>query len=219
MRPPARPSRPRRLLSVKVDAPELPVAAAVEFAPRVHHQHVVADDEVALFPSVVVRYASVVQRSVDGLAYRLALGLVAAVNGNVGGFKLRLALRPRLVVAQAGRARRWVRLDEGDAPEGRVAKRRRRNRPGLADQAIERVSRRQAPKDLPRRGKDGEAGGAGRRRGGGEELESYWFDDFVSRPLVMGRVGGGGGTHRGGMEMIVSLPSLPVMLAVLNKPS
>ena len=52
--------------------PQLTITSGREVASSMHGQDVVANQQITLLPSVVVRYATVVQETVKGIAYRLA---------------------------------------------------------------------------------------------------------------------------------------------------
>lgn len=65
-----------------------------------HHQDVVADNQVSLLPSMVVGNPPIVKSGVNGFTNSLAAGLVVVFDVDLGGVELGLGLRPRLVISE-----------------------------------------------------------------------------------------------------------------------
>lgn len=105
------------MLLVKVDSPELPIAPSGEVASRVHHQDVVAYNQVALLPNVVVCNSPVVKRGVNGFTNGLVARFIMAVEGDLGSLKLCLGLRPWLVISEAWLARRRMGNNQRKPPQ------------------------------------------------------------------------------------------------------
>lgn len=90
----------KRLDLIKVDPPELSIAPCCEVASRVHCQDIVADQQIALFPAVVVSHPTIMEEICQDIAdcgAVLVSSLSRIFDLDLGGFKLGLGLRPRLV--------------------------------------------------------------------------------------------------------------------------
>lgn len=76
-------STPRTLnISIKMNSPELPIASRDKVTSRVHHQDVVADNEVSLLPSVVVCNPPIVKSGVNGFANFSTAGFIMVINAD-----------------------------------------------------------------------------------------------------------------------------------------
>lgn len=138
-----------------------------------HHEDIIRNHQVSLLPRVPVRHPAVVQEAVNHRAQGVVVlnGPVLVLDGHVGRVEGRLGLRPGLVVAQAGLARRGVVDDQGQAAQlGRVEG-RGAHAPGQLAQVIEVEVLWEVLPDQSRAREEGVACVLWRACDAGEELE------------------------------------------------
>ena len=87
---------------IEMNPPQFSLATRPEIAACVHGEHVVTDQQVTLFPCMVISHAPVQEESAQRLADPAAFVLCAGVvDFDMCRFKPRLGLRPWLVEAKA----------------------------------------------------------------------------------------------------------------------
>lgn len=84
-----------------MNSPQLTINARSEITPGMHHQDVVANQNIALIPGIVQRNAAIIKNRVNSFADSGTLGSLEPVNRNIRSVESRLGLGPRLVVSEA----------------------------------------------------------------------------------------------------------------------
>lgn len=87
-----------------------------------HHQNVIAHDNVSLVPDMIVGYPSIMKDRIDGLADCRTVGCVKSINGDICWLELSLGLGPRLMIPETRLACRWMRRNHRKSFEDSLVK-------------------------------------------------------------------------------------------------